>query len=207
MERSKSRLAIFAKAPIPGYAKTRLIPALGEQGSAALAKRLLEHATAEAVKAELGPVTLYASPFPMSEWPSICLPESLEYAPQGSGDLGDRLIAACKNLFNDSWDNLPVIITGTDCPGLTSEVLNQLSNSLIDNDAAIIPASDGGYVAIGLSRFDPLIFTGVDWSTERVCRQTIERFENLRWQYSVLPEMHDIDEQHDLQWLPESWSR
>ncbi|WP_353303550.1 TIGR04282 family arsenosugar biosynthesis glycosyltransferase [Sessilibacter corallicola] len=202
----KARLVIFAKAPIPGYAKTRLIPALGEQGSARLAKRLLEHATAHAVEADLGPVTLYAAPYPMSQWPDICLPQALEFAPQGQGDLGDRLSAACESIFDDHWDGVPVIITGTDCPGLTSELLGQISNVLKDNDAVLVPASDGGYVAIGLSRFNPQVFSGIDWSTEHVCRQTVERFESLGWQYTLLPQMHDIDEQQDLQWLPQSWS-
>lgn len=197
---------IFAKAPIPGYAKTRLIPALGEPGSACLAKRLLEHATAEAVNADLGPVVLYASPFPMSQWPSICLPQSLEFNPQGTGDLGARLTAACEQVFGTDWDGLPVIITGTDCPGLTSEILGQISSELADNDAVLVPASDGGYVAMGISRFSASIFSDIDWSTEHVSRQTIERFETLGWRYAILPQMHDIDEQQDLQWLPQSWS-
>ncbi len=55
-------IAILAKAPIAGFAKTRLIPALGEAGAATLQARLTERAVATATAAGTGPVTLWAAP-------------------------------------------------------------------------------------------------------------------------------------------------
>ncbi len=217
-----ARIALIAKAPVAGFAKTRLIPALGEQGSAKIAKRLLEQATAQAVSAELGDAYLFASPFPLSQWPDVCIPESLRVFPQADGDLGNRLIQACLTMHSNDDAvkfsalqsleseqtielNSPIILMGTDCPSLTAEVLRMCAAELDTVDACLIPASDGGYVALGLKRLHRSIFTDIEWSTEVVCSTTEQRFEALRWSYTKLPTMHDIDEQQDLQWLPPEW--
>lgn len=217
-----ARIALIAKAPVAGFAKTRLIPALGEQGSAKIAKRLLEHATSQAVAAELGNTYLFASPFPLSKWPDVCIPDSLRVFPQADGDLGNRLIQACLTMNDDEGGtnsfaqqelaseqtvelDSPIILMGTDCPSLTVQVLRQCAAELNQVDACLIPASDGGYVALGLKRLHRSIFTDIAWSTEVVCSTTEQRFDALGWSYSKLPTMHDIDEQQDLQWLPPEW--
>ena len=76
------RIVIIAKAPRPGYAKTRLIPALGAQGAAALAQRMLRHAVSIALDAGVGPVELCAAPNRQDPaWAALALPVMVGMAP------------------------------------------------------------------------------------------------------------------------------
>ncbi|MEO7105314.1 MAG: DUF2064 domain-containing protein, partial [Rhodoferax sp.] len=92
---SPCRLVIFAKAPVAGAVKTRLIPALGAQGAAALAQRMLLHTLQQALASGAGPVELCMSPAPDAPaWTGIDLPEGIERSDQGEGDLGERMARA-----------------------------------------------------------------------------------------------------------------
>ena len=138
-------IAILAKAPIPGFAKTRLIPALGDAGAATLQARLTERAVATAMAADTGPVTLWAAPD--QGHPSFAqLAErfALALACQHDGDLGDRMLAALAGADG------PALVIGTDCPALTAGHLRAAADVLrAGADAVLIPAEDGGYVLIG----------------------------------------------------------
>jgi len=197
------RTMIFAKAPLPGVAKTRLSAALGEEGAARLALRLLRHAVVEVLAAGTGPVELCVTPDPSSPvWASLGLPEALEWSAQGKGDLGERLAQSAQTrvLAGDA-----VLLVGTDCPSLTSQVLRQASAALQEADCVLVPATDGGYVLLGLNRFDASLFENIPWSTDQVAATTLKRLQHLGWRVQVLPALHDIDERDDLQWLPVSW--
>ncbi|MCY1551679.1 transferase 1, rSAM/selenodomain-associated [compost metagenome] len=65
-----------------------------------------------------------------------------------------------------------------------------------------MPAFDGGYVLLGLNRFDASLFAGIAWSTATVAQETRRRVEQLGWSLQTLPTLHDIDEPADLRWLP-----
>jgi len=81
------RIVLFAKAPLPGLAKTRLIPALGALGAAELARRMLKHAVTQALAAEVGPVELCVTPFHQeSTWQSLGIPAAVTWSDQGEGD-------------------------------------------------------------------------------------------------------------------------
>ena len=105
------RIAVLAKAPLPGYAKTRLIPALGAAGAAALAERLLAHAAAQAVAAEVGPVTVWAAPDPAHPaFGRLARRHGVDLRPQGEGDLGARMA----HVFESTWraDPGPLLLKG-----------------------------------------------------------------------------------------------
>lgn len=195
-------ILILAKAPRAGLAKTRLIPALGPQGAAALAERLLKHAINEALSAELGPVTLLRTPDEVSAWDDIPLPIRLNTGPQGDGDLGARLARGAARVLADGHG---VILMGTDCPALTRDRLRAMAVALAAHDAVITPVADGGYAALALRRFHPTLFQGIDWSTPRVAQQTRERIQALGWSLSEQPGLWDIDEPDDLRHLPGHW--
>ncbi len=198
------RIIIIAKAPRAGYAKTRLIPALGEQGSAQLASRLLEHAIEQALAAELGEVELRYAP---DNWPAQAqCPQGqrLHCLPQGEGDLGARMARASQQALAQGQS---VILMGTDCPSLTASVLRQLSDRLKEHRACIVPAEDGGYVALGLNDFHSSIFQDIHWSTEHVAEQTRNKMQQLGWDWHELATLADIDEACDLQHLPGSWKQ
>ena len=98
-----------------------------------------------------------------------------------------------------------VLLIGTDCPGLTAERLREVAKALSTSDAVMVPAVDGGYVALGLRRFDPRVFEDIPWSTSEVAARTLARFADLGWKHCVLATEHDIDEPSDLRHVPATW--
>lgn len=195
------RTIIFAKAPVAGFAKTRLIPALGAEGSAALAGRLLRFALAEAVAARLGPVELCVTPDADDPaWAGLGLRAAgLVWSNQGDGDLGQRMARAASRGLSQGT---PVLLIGTDCPQLDRHHLNLAGAALEETDAVLTPACDGGYVLLGLSRFCPSLFTDMPWSTNLVEAETVRRIAALEWRLTRFDSLPDVDEPSDLEWLP-----
>lgn len=192
-------IAVLAKAPVPGLAKTRLIPDLGADRAADLQRQLLHMSVANAVKADIGPVNLWCTP-------DVLHPEFQRYADspvvtlhqQVEGDLGERLFAASRgSLASDG-----VLLIGTDCPVLDAETLRLAAKTLQSgSDAVMIPAEDGGYVLIGMKAVSPHPFTHIDWSTDQVAQQTRSRFAELGWDCSELATLWDVDYFKDYQRL------
>lgn len=197
------RTVIIAKAPRAGYAKTRLIPALGADGAADLARRLLHHAVAEALAAGTGPVELCAAPSAADAlWATQALPDALNWSDQGDGDLGARMARAARRTLDGGEC---ILLIGTDCPALDAATLRRAAASLRDHDATLVPTADGGYALLGLRRLHPGVFTDMPWSTDAVARITLQRFAADGWSVDIHPTLHDIDEPADLRWLPDGW--
>lgn len=194
-----TRIVIFAKAPQPGLAKTRLIPALGAEGAAALARQLLQYTLAQAIAAEIGTVELCMSPFDESAWQDVPIPASVVRTDQGEGDLGERMARASERVI--AAGDVAMLI-GTDCPALDAMLLRQIAQHLAVADTVLLPTADGGYAALALQRFDASLFSGIAWSTDSVARETLCRIGQLGWSVHQLPIQHDIDEPADLRWLP-----
>lgn len=186
----------MAKAPVAGLAKTRLIPALGAEGAAALAARMLAHAVGEALAARVGPVTLCGAPdVSHPAFTALAKDPHLALRPQGEGDLGARMLRALQRALA-SHDR--AVLIGTDAPELDAAVLHAATDALATHDAVFAPAHDGGYALIGLRRAEPRVFDAMPWSTAQVMAITRERLREggLRWH--ELPALHDIDEPADL---------
>lgn len=180
------RTIIFAKAPVPGEVKTRLIPALGAEGAAMLARRLLFDTIAEAVAAETGPVELCLAGRLDERPPGVLLTD------QGEGDLGKRLWRAAERA------GPPLLLIGADCPSLDRHRLRAAAASLSGCDAFLHPAEDGGYALLGLSRLDPSLFQDIAWSSASVACDTIARIDALGWSLDIGATLRDIDEPADL---------
>ncbi len=196
-----ARVVVFAKAPQPGAAKTRLIPALGAQGAASLARRMLAHTLEQALAAKLGPVELCMSPGPEDPlWADVAIPDSIERSAQGDGDLGQRMARAVERVSASQGEN--VILVGTDCPSLSVARLTEAAQMLAQHDVVILPASDGGYVLIGMKEPCPEIFTNMPWSTSAVAALTLARLSKLGMRVWRGQTLHDIDEPADLVHLP-----
>ena len=196
-------LIIFAKAPVAGAAKTRLIPALGAAGAAALAERLLEHAVATGVAANLGGVELCVTP--ADTHPALVRQQArhgLTLTLQGDGDLGARMDRALTRALRD---NGRVLLIGTDAPALDAAMLRRAAGALAEADAVFVPALDGGYALVGVCRPAPELFAGVAWSTAQVMQQTRERAAASGLRLAELPAVNEIDEPSDLVHLPEAW--
>jgi rSAM/selenodomain-associated transferase 1 len=199
------RLVVFAKAPQPGLAKTRLIPALGADGAARLARRMLDHALAQALHAQVGAVELCMSPGPDdAAWQGVELPDSVQCTDQGEGDLGARMARAVHRVTAGPLGQ-PVLLMGCDCPGLTAELIARAAAQLADHDAVLVPVADGGYVLLGLRADGPEIFRDMAWSTPVVAAETLRRLAAKCLSVWLGPTLHDIDEPADLPHLPSEW--
>lgn len=192
---SRTRIIVFAKAPVPGRVKTRLIPALGEEGAAKLARAMLLSTLGEAQAAAVGRPELCADPDPADPAWERLVPAGFWLSAQGDGELGERLARAVKRGLRR--DNAVVLI-GTDCPALDRQKLRRIANELRNADAVIYPAIDGGYVALGLRQYDRSIFENIAWSGSMVARHTIERIEALGWRLHVGGTFRDVDTPEDL---------
>ena len=204
----KPCIVVFAKAPQPGQVKTRLIPALGAEGAAALARRMLIHTLGEARQAGLGGVELCVSPAPVSPvWQAVipaALADGVQWQDQGEGDLGARLSRAAARL---SAEAQAMLFIGSDCPALCADILRQAAAALDTHDALLIPSTDGGYVLLGLRRGDESLFNDIAWSTAQVAETTRARLLALGWRWAELPALRDVDEPADLACLPPDWHK
>src|SRR6266498_3128834 len=201
--KDRCRVVVFARAPEPGKVKTRLIPALGEAGAAALHRRLVMHSLRAATDAKLGPVELWCAPDASARFFLECERRfGVSLHSQGEGDLGARM----RRAFGAALARASrAILVGSDIPALSPQYLSDAERALVASDDVVIgPAEDGGYVLIGLSRCDAGLFREIPWGGPEVLAETRRRVAALRWRLSELPTLWDLDRLEDLQRLPEA---
>jgi rSAM/selenodomain-associated transferase 1 len=194
---------VFAKAPVAGLAKTRLAPALGADGAAALAACMLRHALVQAVQAGVGPVELCGAPDAVH--PALrdaAASFGVALTAQGGGDLGLRMHRALSRVLTDHGRAL---VIGTDAPALDAAMLREAAGRLLDHDAVFVPAFDGGYALVGQRRADPRWFSDMAWSTPGVMDATRRRLRAAGVRWAELAPVADIDEPRDLVHLPAAW--
>ncbi len=187
---------VFAKAPRAGAVKTRLIPALGAEGAAALHRQLLHRTLVTTTEAGLGPVELHGAPDVDDAFLQDCGRRfGVALLPQHGSDLGARM---CHAFEAGLARHARVIIVGADCPVLTAQHLRDAQAALAaGNDAVLIPAEDGGYALIGLTQCDARLFDGIAWGTDSVLAATRARFKSLGWRWHELETLWDIDRPQD----------
>ncbi len=197
MARSQAcRTILMAKAPLPGQVKTRLMPALGPEGAAALAAAMLERAVTTAVAAGLGPVELCVAPaLPLPIWQQLQWPPGLRWSAQGDGDLGARMARAAGRALQEGD---AVLLIGMDCPALGVPQLQTAAAQLHSHEAALVPTQDGGYALLGLRRLQPSLFTAMPWSTPAVLPETRRRLAAAGCSWQEQPPLVDIDTPDDL---------
>jgi uncharacterized protein len=194
-----NRLIIFTRYPEVGKAKTRLIPALGAEGAAALHRQMAEHTIAQAQQFQMQRPSEVEVRFTggdrglMQHW----LGADVMVTGQGDGDLGDRMARSFQSAFAAGVHRAAII--GSDCPDLDTAILAQAFDALTLADLVLGPAADGGYYLIGLRRPIPELFLGIAWSTAQVQQQTIAIAHRLNLAIALLPVLSDIDTPDDLQ--------
>jgi uncharacterized protein len=198
---------IFAKAPVPGAVKTRLIPALGPAGAAQLALRMLEHALQTAAEAGLGPVQLHCAPDAgHAALRAAAARAAAKCLAQESGDLGERMRSA----LTAALQNSPrALLLGTDCPALDAGVLREADAALAAADSVFVPTADGGFALIGfrceaLAAIDR-VFAGIPWSTSRVMSVMRDHLLRAELHWTELATRVDVDEPADLIHVPPEW--
>lgn len=197
------RIIIFAKAPQPGLAKTRLIPALGAVVAAELARKMLLNTLHEAIAANIGTVELCVTPtMADAAWQDITLPKGIEISDQGEGDLGARLARTSNRALTQGES---ILLIGTDCVEMSADLLREANQSLQHHNAVIHCTIDGGYALLGLKQFSAFLFGNMPWSTDAVASTTLARIGQLGWSVRVGAMLHDVDEPQDLKFLPKQW--
>ena len=196
-------LFVFTRFPQPGYTKTRLIPALGEQGAANVQRQMTEHLMsrfhAHCRNSSFEQTTLSiqvhfagGTAEQMSSW----LGNSFTFVPQCKGNLGERLRGALQQGFASGLNRIAVI--GSDCPELDLQQVTQALQLLNRYDVVLGPALDGGYYLIALKQPLPFLFENIPWSTKRVLEKTKAIAASHNISIALLKPLSDIDRPEDL---------
>ena len=202
MPAAESKLIIFAKAPIPGTVKTRLQPTVSQEDAATLQTFFIQHTLKLASALKEVDVELRCAPDGSQPFFQQCARQfDITIKQQRGNDLGERMA----NALQEALVNYPqVIVIGTDCPDLTQNYLSEAFSQLKQGALAVIgPASDGGYVLLGLRQFSPLLFSDINWGSNQVLFETRQKLQQLGWKWDELNTLRDIDTPADLLDFPE----
>ena len=197
MPKKSNKLLIFTKSPILGEVKTRLQPDYTPEQSLAVHKRLMLNTLELTKNLKDFDIELCCEPNRNTSFFLECekkFPISL--GNQEGANIGERM-AFSMSVSLQTYER--VVVIGTDCPDIDGDYIKQAFAALNENDAVIGPASDGGYVLLGLTKFSMALFTDISWGSEKVFTQTTKELENLSWSFKELGIMHDLDRPEDLQ--------
>lgn len=188
-----SLLMIFAKNPELGKVKTRLAKSIGDKKALMIYLKLLEHTHSIADSVFADKAIFYnekVQDFDILDYYKF--PKFL----QKGNDLGDKMERAFGQAFGQHYEK--VIIIGSDCFELSTEIIEDAFTALDDHNVVIGPAKDGGYYLIGMDRHYPHLFKNKIWSTENVFLDTLLDVKKLKLGYNILPTLSDVDEEKDL---------
>lgn len=191
-------IIVFARAPIPGETKTRLIPALGPEGAARLHTQMIDRALQEVEGAGVA-CELWCAPSIDHPFFDARRGNAIALMTQTGNDLGARMHNAIVGALA-RYER--TVLMGTDCPFISRSVLRHALDRLHHPDDVVAgAASDGGYVFIGMRKPLPALFEHVDWGTDRVMEQTRRHAEASGCRLHTLGPFHDIDTPDDLEVL------
>jgi uncharacterized protein len=202
-------VAIMAKASVAGAVKTRLVPPLSQEEAAELNTSCLVDVAANIVAAAAqAPIQGFVAydPLGSERFFQDLLPDGFKLLPprtpgrppaeggRSGGTLGRSLLHAARDLLSAGYAS--ICLVNADSPTLPTDLLVRAVRSLAEPGDRVVlgPAADGGYYLIGLKRFHQRLFEAIDWSTERVYRQTIMRAEEIGLPVASLPEWYDVDD-------------
>jgi rSAM/selenodomain-associated transferase 1 len=191
-EKSGSGLIVFLRLPVLGNVKTRLALTLGPERALRIYKELLDTTFQVVSKSEASVYLFYDGGLP----PKAERIQAFSYHLQTEGTLGRRMTNALSDILTK---HEKVVIIGSDCPGISAELINKSFTSLEDCDVIIGPSEDGGCYLIGCRKLTPSFFESVEWSTEHVLDQTVEKIRQQGLTFQLLETLMDIDTESDWQ--------
>jgi rSAM/selenodomain-associated transferase 1 len=197
------RLIVFTRCPESGQCKTRLIPALGAEGAAAVHESLVRRTMSwMGIAVDEGvTVEVRYSGNDLDRLRALCghTVDRLHFRPQQNGDLGERLMEALETAFNEGASKVAII--GTDCPDLCMTAISRAFVFLEDKELVLGPASDGGYYLIAMRTPASKLFDRITWGGASVLQETLSTAETLQMSVALLPVLADIDRPEDLKHL------
>lgn len=193
-------ILVFQKNLIAGRTKTRLAATIGNEKALFVYKQLISITTNVLINLPFDKLIYYSEFIPLDiEDKEIETAAKTLVLVQHGNDLGARMLNSFSDQFKIGYSRL--IIIGTDCPGLNSELLLNAFNALESHDIVIGPAADGGYYLLGMSKLYPELFEGVEWSTSEVYGQTVDIISKLGLSFSLMPVLRDLDNEDDLKYF------
>ena len=185
-------LIIFAKNLVHGKVKTRLASSIGADHAFEIYKELLRHTKTVVQNVNADKIIYYSDHVELEDiWDTGFLK-----AKQQGADLGEKMMNSFKDIFQKGYTK--AVIIGTDCPSLDEQIIRTAFESLNEKSVVIGPAYDGGYYLLGMKLLHKNLFQNIAWSTEIVFETTTAICNKFNLSYSVLPLLHDIDEEKDL---------
>lgn len=187
---STPTLIVFIKNPILGKVKTRIAATTGEIKALDIYKQLLEYTQKTALAFSGDRLLFYDGAVQSDTFSEL---DFLKMSQKGK-DLGQKMYNALSYALGFCEK---AVLIGSDCPSITNEIIEEAFTNLNDNDVVIGPSKDGGYYLIGMKIANWDIFNDIDWSTNKVLNQTIEKLKKTYKTYKLLEELSDIDTEKD----------
>jgi len=187
-------IIVFLKNPVPGFVKTRLAKTIGHKKALEIYLKLVE-ITKSAVSRINIPIFWYINEPPGPELTAILPNEIEEMRYQKGNDLGEKMSSAFKEVFKENYSSICII--GTDCPDINQETFHTAFMVLKDHDFVIGPAYDGGYYLLGMNQHEPSLFTGIEWSTDKVFELSSKKIKEISKSLKLLATLTDIDYEED----------
>jgi len=195
--KEKTTLIVFLKFPEPGKVKTRLAKDVGEERAATIYSNIAKTIVENVVDHDSYKTAIYYDPpgkeEEIQQWIGN---QTLQYYAQKGNFLGDKISNAFEEVFINGSEY--AVIIGSDCVDVSSDTIKEALTLLNENDVVLGPANDGGYYLLGLNKHRTEIFQDIDWSTEQVLNQTIEKILENNLSYRLLKILKDIDNVNDL---------
>jgi rSAM/selenodomain-associated transferase 1 len=195
----KQALILFVRKPELGKVKTRISATVGDEATLLIYQKLLQHTWDITHELPVDKFVFYTEIEPDEDlWSKGGYVKMIQEA----GDLGHRMRSAFETLFEKGYDE--IIIIGSDCYELTPAIIKEAYQLLQHHELTIGPATDGGYYLLGMKKELKEVFSGIEWSTEKVLDQTLKLMETKRYSYTLLPQLNDVDTIDD---VPEIWKQ
>lgn len=190
---NKSSLIVFVKNPQLGKVKTRLAAQTDKEIALKVYQTLLKYTRQVALGVNTHKEVWYSNKIEAEDiWKKNVFTKRV----QKGANIGERMLRAFEYSFNEGKSE-KVVLIGSDCAELTPEIVNDAFSKLDDVDVVIGPAVDGGYYLLGMRVLIPEVFREIDWSTQKVLKQTLERMESERASHVLLKTLRDVDELED----------
>jgi rSAM/selenodomain-associated transferase 2/rSAM/selenodomain-associated transferase 1 len=195
---SDRRLILFARYPVAGRVKTRLVPALGAEGAAGVHRRLVLRTLRTAARFCAAEGIALEIRFDGGSADAVChwLGDAASCRPQCEGDLGQRMADAFEASFAEGARATAIV--GCDVPALGARALAGAFDALARGATVLGPATDGGYYLVGLTRPAPELFRGIAWGTDQVLPGTLRALARRGEEPVLLEPLADLDRPEDL---------
>lgn len=187
---TKSLVIVFVKNIKLGTVKTRLAKTIGDYGAFEVYSELVKITEKATENLAIDKRIYFSNAVVEDKWKG-----ETKLLQEGE-DLGERMLNAFKDGFNDGYDK--IVLIGSDLPDITSNHILNGIEALEEHDVVFGPAEDGGYYLVGLSKMNTSIFINKPWSQPNLLKLTLQELQQHNRDYGILETLNDIDTYEDL---------